>query len=541
MSAKVSGTTYENAYSSSSRSSSKARTIDDLQSIDDIPALSDRMDAQKSALSALEGVGRELDNQRRSPPEQLRDPHGALLKLIPIRTDDPHQFIEHLLSPDHQDTDPHLMAIGYELEALLSIYSPDSVKLSFPSRPASLVGPSPSAHTGSASISAHPSSGTGGTMEGLSSVKMEKGRDSQQWNDAVWDAELGFTPGERIRYEITLPVWEEGEELDGVDKDVVPDQPPTMRVLVSLPPTYPNSSPPQLQLLGRYLGSFSIDSGLFGDITRTYISSTGVPFTTGDVCVFEGLTHVQSVVREWYISHLKVVAQGEAERTQAHAQNQSQSHLIRGMSTLDIHHTQDGEEVDRFDGEDLGFGSDGLKRPDSLRPTFSYSSSTTPNKSPTSQLDVSHLKIISSEPIVDRKSTFVGHAVRVTDEREVPLVIHELLSDRKIAKAAHPAIFAYRIAKEVGGAAGKVYNTDYDDDGETAAGARLKHLIEILELENVLVVVTRWFGGIHLGPDRFKHINQAARDALETGGFLDEKKDADGHGAGASGKRRGKK
>jgi putative IMPACT (imprinted ancient) family translation regulator len=38
----------------------------------------------------------------------------------------------------------------------------------------------------------------------------------------------------------------------------------------------------------------------------------------------------------------------------------------------------------------------------------------------------------------------------------------------------------------------------------------------------VLVVVTRWFGGIHLGPDRFKHINQAARDALEAGGFLDE-------------------
>jgi hypothetical protein len=45
----------------------------------------------------------------------------------------------------------------------------------------------------------------------------------------------------------------------------------------------------------------------------------------------------------------------------------------------------------------------------------------------------------------------------VTDEREVPLVIHEILSDKKVARAAHPAIFAYRIAKEVGGAAGKVY------------------------------------------------------------------------------------
>ena len=42
------------------------------------------------------------------------------------------------------------------------------------------------------------------------------------------------------------------------------------------------------------------------------------------------------------------------------------------------------------------------------------------------------------------------------------------------------------------------------------------------DLDHVLVVVTRYFGGIHLGPDRFKHINQAARNALEVGGFLDE-------------------
>lgn len=77
---------------------------------------------------------------------------------------------------------------------------------------------------------------------------------------------------------------------------------------------------------------------------------------------------------------------------------------------------------------------------------------------------------------------------------------------------------------------------DYDDDGETQAGARLKHLLEILELENVLVVVSRWFGGTLLGPDRFKLINQAARDALELGGFLDGEKDKDGKDGGGKGK-----
>ncbi len=54
------------------------------------------------------------------------------------------------------------------------------------------------------------------------------------------------------------------------------------------------------------------------------------------------------------------------------------------------------------------------------------------------------------------------------------------------------------------------------------------------EVENVLVIVTRYFGGIHLGPDRFKHINQAARNALELGGFLDVPEDTH------SGRRQGK-
>nr|XP_019047437.1 hypothetical protein I302_04050 [Kwoniella bestiolae CBS 10118]OCF26367.1 hypothetical protein I302_04050 [Kwoniella bestiolae CBS 10118] len=468
--------------------------------------LSSKSEARNTALSALEGLGveagmiKELEDQRRSPPEQVRDPEGVLLKLIPPSILSIEKFIEHLTSPSHQDSEPHLTAIGYELEALLSIYGGSALKLSFASRPSSIISSSSiPTDLPSSSLSA-----------GLSSSSMERKRDSQQYTDALWDHEIGFTPGERIRYEITLPIYEEGEELDGIDSSNLPEHPPSMRILVSLPPTYPNSSPPQLQLLGRYLGSFGIDSGLFGDITRTYISSTGVPFVPGDVCVFDGLTHVQSVVREWYISHLSSLQQGESARESERKQNQ------------------------RIDGGDLP-GSSSMSRPSTLRSTFSYSSS--PNDLQQDIIDISQLKIHSSEPIVDRKSTFVGHAVRVTNEREIPLIIHELLGDKKIAKAAHPAIFAYRLVREVGGAAGKVYEGDYDDDGETAAGSRLKHLLDILELENVLIVVTRWFGGIHLGPDRFKHINQAARDALEVGGFLGDRREKDEEKSAA--KRRG--
>ncbi|ORX34381.1 ribosomal protein S5 domain 2-type protein [Kockovaella imperatae] len=407
-------------------------------------------------------------------------------------TDSPaHQLIKHLTHTDRDDSEAHLLAIGYELEALVSIYSSDAIKLAaVTSRPASIIESRDEHEDASFNL-----------VNGLNtaSSRHSQSHPSEAWTDAVLHENLGISPIDRIRYELSIPLWEPNDTLEGVKSEDMPTSAPLMRILVSLGPSYPTRGPPQLQLLGRYLGSFPIDSGLFGDITRTYISSSGVPFTPGDVCVFEGLTHVQILCRKWYAAHLAASAKREEER-----------------QSKPIPTTREEEEE-----EDVDDGNH-LSRPSPSRPTFSYTA-THPNGSTEAQGEPSAgLKIHHSEPIVDRKSTFVGHAVRITDEREVPLIIHELLSDKKIARAAHPAIFAYRVVRDVGGAAGKVTTTDHDDDGETQAGSRLKHLLEILELDNVLVVVTRWYGGTLLGADRFKHINQAARDALQVGGFLDE-------------------
>jgi len=87
-------------------------------------------------------------------------------------------------------------------------------------------------------------------------------QDSQAWSDAQFDDNFGLGPNDRIRYEVTIPLWDQGDGLEGVRKDILPDRAPRLRVLVSLPPNYPDTSPPQLQLLGRYLGDYSIDSGL---------------------------------------------------------------------------------------------------------------------------------------------------------------------------------------------------------------------------------------------------------------------------------------
>ncbi|KAH3683176.1 hypothetical protein WICPIJ_005845, partial [Wickerhamomyces pijperi] len=43
----------------------------------------------------------------------------------------------------------------------------------------------------------------------------------------------------------------------------------------------------------------------------------------------------------------------------------------------------------------------------------------------------------------------------------------------------------------------------------------------LMGVENCVVVVSRWFGGAHIGPDRFKHINSTAREAVLKAGFGD--------------------
>ena len=41
-----------------------------------------------------------------------------------------------------------------------------------------------------------------------------------------------------------------------------------------------------------------------------------------------------------------------------------------------------------------------------------------------------------------------------------------------------------------------------------------------MDVINAVVVVSRWYGGIQLGPDRFKHINNVARTLLLSSGIV---------------------
>eukprot|EP00056_Hartaetosiga_gracilis_P012450 m.198885 g.198885 ORF g.198885 m.198885 type:complete len:328 (+) comp13691_c0_seq7:428-1411(+) len=131
------------------------------------------------------------------------------------------------------------------------------------------------------------------------------------------------------------------------------------------------------------------------------------------------------------------------------------------------------------------------------------------------------ITIQSNESFTDRKSTFQGHVAEVHSHDDVKLMMSKLLQNNKIAKATHNML-AYRIRDNTT----ESYMQDCDDDGEHGASSRMLHLLNVLGVENVAVVVTRWYGGIHLGPDRFKHINNCTRDVLVKFGYHSDKEDA---------------
>jgi len=123
--------------------------------------------------------------------------------------------------------------------------------------------------------------------------------------------------------------------------------------------------------------------------------------------------------------------------------------------------------------------------------------------------------IFTGQSFEDRKSVFQGHVAVVTSVDQVQAVLRKLYENKKIAHASHN-MYAYRIYVD----SRKAWLQDCEDDGETAAGGRMLHLLDIMEAKNILVVVSRWYGGILLGPDRFKHINNAARQVLEESGLI---------------------
>ncbi|KAG0646462.1 hypothetical protein D0Z07_7577 [Hyphodiscus hymeniophilus] len=124
---------------------------------------------------------------------------------------------------------------------------------------------------------------------------------------------------------------------------------------------------------------------------------------------------------------------------------------------------------------------------------------------------------ILSDVIIELKSVFVARSAAVSSPGQATKYLQYLLeNDKKVRSATHN-ITAWRIKGENG-----VTYQDCNDDGETAAGGRVLHLMQMMNIWNAMVVVTRWYGGHQLGPKRFSIINSVARNAFVKGGLVNE-------------------
>lgn len=120
--------------------------------------------------------------------------------------------------------------------------------------------------------------------------------------------------------------------------------------------------------------------------------------------------------------------------------------------------------------------------------------------------DTTEPDIFQSEPIEDRKSTFVAYFSPTLKPKE-------LQSIPVIANADHRVLGWRRESNQQSITKAKQYVTGSDDDGEKYAGKKVEKVLEALEIEGACVVA-RWWGGIMLGPVRFTHIESCAKGAI---------------------------
>lgn len=107
--------------------------------------------------------------------------------------------------------------------------------------------------------------------------------------------------------------------------------------------------------------------------------------------------------------------------------------------------------------------------------------------------------------IVEKKSRFIAKVMKVSSEKEANDKIAEI---KKIHRDARHNVFAYRIANG---------SERFSDDGEPSgtAGVPILNILRGENIENVLVVVTRYFGGILLGTGGLvRAYSSAAKEAI---------------------------
>lgn len=106
--------------------------------------------------------------------------------------------------------------------------------------------------------------------------------------------------------------------------------------------------------------------------------------------------------------------------------------------------------------------------------------------------------------LTDRGSKYAVSGGPCRSEDDARAFLKTLKRKKKFAKATHNT-WAFLSDQ------GPIKN----DDGESGAGIVILRMLEREGLHNHIIVVTRWYGGKHLGGDRFRHVQTCTRAYLD--------------------------
>lgn len=115
----------------------------------------------------------------------------------------------------------------------------------------------------------------------------------------------------------------------------------------------------------------------------------------------------------------------------------------------------------------------------------------------------------TSPPLSLKGSTFVARATAITSPSQRPALLASLMASVPRLRTATHNAWASRTTSPTGYVA-----EQSEDDGETGAGALLLRVMRDLDAKDTLVVMTRWFGGTMLGPDRWRLMRNVVAAAL---------------------------
>lgn len=110
--------------------------------------------------------------------------------------------------------------------------------------------------------------------------------------------------------------------------------------------------------------------------------------------------------------------------------------------------------------------------------------------------------------ILDRGSRYAVSGGPARNRAEVAALLAELRQNKRFSKATHHTWAAVLSGEGV-----------RDDDGESGAAQIILQMLERAGLHDHVIIVTRWYGGKHLGGDRFRHVVGAVRHYLAQAGY----------------------